>query len=110
MSNQTLRDEIGNMNIFQRLVTIIVLVVIGLRIWAQPANELLFAQETPDFATFAPDAYLGAESCLDCHEAPTTRRKERGVTNFVHLTESAVWDKEDKHSLAYKKSTPNPTL
>jgi hypothetical protein len=50
-------------------------------------------------------AFLGVERCEDCHKEPSTTRIDRGVTDFVALTESKIWLK-DVHSLAYALVDP----
>jgi hypothetical protein len=63
-------------------------------------------RQPPPPAGTTPSALLegkfdGAVSCRKCHTAPDPDDFRTGSTNFVLLTEYAVWKTHDKHAQAY---------
>jgi Cytochrome c554 and c-prime len=45
--------------------------------------------------------YAASSECSNCHVAPNAQRIQNGATDFVLLTESAIWRAFDKHAQAY---------
>jgi hypothetical protein len=66
--------------------------VFGLVAWAAAADQ-------PGAIPFE---RLGVESCQGCHQQPSELYREKRTTDFVSLTEFAVWSRDDKHAQAYK--------
>jgi hypothetical protein len=56
----------------------------------------------PQARAAPPFERLGVESCQGCHQQPSELYSEKRTTEFVSLTESAVWSRDDKHAQAYR--------
>jgi hypothetical protein len=60
--------------------------------------------QPPAAPAAAAPKYLGVVTCARCHREPSPEDLA-GTTDYVHLTEYATWNTQDKHRIAYEVLT-----